>query len=65
MGCEFPLICYRNKFVCCNECNLDCDFGCPLDREDCENYKESEVKNDNLQFKNRERLWSNIDYINI
>lgn len=38
MGCNFPLMCYRNKFTCCHECDLECEFGCPLDKEKCEDY---------------------------
>lgn len=40
MGCEFPVICGRNKNTCCAECkNKDeCNYKCQLDNKECDNY---------------------------
>ena len=47
MGCNFPLLCGRNKNTCCNECNdkSGCNSKCQLLKEECDDYVISDNSN--------------------
>lgn len=43
MKCNFPLKCGRNKEVCCHYCNLECNYKCPIDKSECEDFEEKKI----------------------
>ena len=43
MKCNFPMLCGRNKEVCCHYCNLECNYKCPIDKSECEDFEEKKI----------------------
>ena len=44
MKCNFPMLCGRNKEVCCHYCNLECNYKCPIDKSECEDFEEKKIQ---------------------